>query len=82
MVATVRGMLVEVGSTQRKDQYGKPYFEPFVILYSGGEVVKIPGISQSADAIGADLEVDSTVKYWEIDGRSGISVKPLPKDDH
>ena len=35
MVATVKGMLVEVGAVERKDQYGRPYDEPFCVLYSG-----------------------------------------------
>lgn len=76
MLATVKGMLVEVGSTERKDQYGRPYREPFCVLYSGGEAVKIAGLEASPDAIGSELEVDSIIKLWQIDDRAGISVKP------
>lgn len=82
MVATVRGMLVEVGSTQRKDDLGRPYYEPFCVLYSGGEAVKISGLDQSLDAIGAELEVECTVKLWQMGDRCGISVKPVHKDNH
>ena len=77
MVATVKGMLVEVGAVERKDQYGRPYDEPFCVLYSGGEAVKISGISQSPEAIGAEMEVEATVKLWQIDDRCGLSVKPI-----
>lgn len=77
MNATVKGMLVEVGSTDRKDQYGRPYEEPFVVLYSGGEAVKIAGIRQAPDAVGAEMEVEAVVKLWQIDDRCGISVKPV-----
>lgn len=77
MIATVRGMIVEVGSTERKDQYGRPYEEPFVVLYTGGEAVRIAGVNQSPDCIGAEIEIESVIKLWQIDDRCGISVKPV-----
>lgn len=77
MIATVRGMIVEVGSIERKDQYGRPLDEPFVVLYSGGEAVKIQGISVDHDSIGSEMEVEANVKLWQIDDRCGISVKPV-----
>lgn len=77
MIATITGMLVEVGYVDRKDAQGRSYKEPFAVVYSGGEAVKIPNLSVDPNAVGSTIDVSCMVKLSSWEGRSYLSIKPI-----
>ena len=77
MIATIKGRLVEVGERERKDAQGHVYNEPFAVLYSGGEAVKIPNLLLDESDVGKNIEVLCTVKLSSWEDRSYLSIKPI-----
>lgn len=67
MKVTVHGMLCDFDPAGKKDKQGNPV--PTVDLYSGGEVVKIKGVTAKEEMKGMHFDIVCDFELIEFNGK-------------
>ena len=77
MVAKVQGIFIKQG-TKNRVRDGQKVEEPYIVIYSGNETVRIPNVRLNPELkIGTQVEIACDISLREWDNRKYLSIRPL-----